>query len=468
MKIRSILLAGLLVMILAGCESTGGGSGGLFSAGGSPAQGLKWDLMMLLQSPPCGLSFPTRGASVNESFPGGYFPGVKVVYQDYMYSGEIPEVKILAYILGPAALPTVGGLVAPPALAAGDRVKVTFSYKTNADGLHGDYFLVRIADGDLFRVPLEVRGDKLADNVWRKVKFSYSSKSDSFYLTFITGLSHATDGIMIDDLHVQINGEEVLYDDLGMGDYFSPTPLGLAPAIPAPGSGFIRFPFLPVNMRGAVMPVEGEDSLDGLSLGFFGGSYFMLDGMGGSSGDYAGVQLMLTEPNLMTPFYGQVNAMKMRGAYVGQYEGFDTSVEPTCTEAGQVIISANPKGNADLSGDWILQLQVTCEDPDLNFGAAGPEVFGMTSIAPEFMFFTGAGFTTVMGDPIFGSMGLSLGDAGFFVFNSAAGATILYGVYDDTTGVFAGQVSGVVPIYGGVCNITSGQFVAVIGVLPAP
>lgn len=463
MKIRSILLTGLLVMALAGCESTSGG-GGLFSAASSPPGVQKWDLMMLLQTPPCPLGFPTRGASVNESFPGGYFPGVKVVYQDFMYSGEIPEVKILAYILGPAALPTAEALAIPPSLVAGDRVKVTFSYKTNADGLHGDYFLVRIADGDLFRVPVEVRGDNLAANEWRQASFAYTSKSDSFYLMFITGLSHDTDSIMIDNLHVLINGVEVLYDDLGMGEYTYPTPLAVEP-VP---SSFIRFPFLPANMQGAIMSVEGEETYDGLSLGFFGGSYFILDGMGGSSDDYSGVQLMLTEPNAMTPYYGQVNAMQMRSSYLGQYEGFDTSVDPTCTEDGQAIISVNPKGNADLSGDWVLQLQVACEDPNYNFGTDGLAVYGMTSIASEFMYFTGGSFTTVLGDTIFGSMGLSLGDAGFFMFNSAAGTAVLYGVYDDSTGVFAGQISGAVPIYGGVCNITSGQFVAVVGVLPAP
>jgi hypothetical protein len=141
-------------------------------------------------------------------------------------------------------------------------------------------------------------------------------------------------------------------------------------------------------------------------------------------------------------------------------------VAPTCEEAGSAFISIAPEGNADLAGNWTIQLLAACQQPGLGFAGPGgvPVTFGMTTVAPQAMAFAGAPFISAFGDAVNTFQGQSLGKAGFFQLGSNAPLTgaALIGTYDESTGVFSGQVTGTLPEMGQVCTVTAGQFIAFI------
>jgi hypothetical protein len=441
----AVILAGGL-----GCESqkSGGGGGGLFGGGGTASSMMvSWDIMMMLQPPlpppGCVLGFPDRGAPVNPAFPGGYFPGVHISTSSMQYSADIPEVKMLAYVM------------VAPLVAKGDKIHLSFFYRADTDDKNGDYFLARVIDGDRFLVPVDIHGEKMTDGTWKEVSLDYEASTAGFSLEFIVGLSSAADFLYLDDLEVTVNNLPMVIENFDAGNY----------TVPAPGP-VTRYPFLPAQMQGSLAVDNGVVHSGAGSLRFGGGSYFVLYGQGGSAGGSSSIVLTYTEPNALTPFYGQTQAIKQNGTYVGNYLGFDSSVTPACSEAGSAIISIAPEGNADLAGNWTIQLLAACQQPGLGFAGPGgvPVYFGTTTVAPQAMAFAGAPFVSAFGDAVDTFQGQSMGEAGFFLLGSSAVGTgaVLVGTYDESTGVFSGQVTGTLPEIGQVCTVTAGQFIAFI------
>ncbi|HUT52288.1 MAG TPA: hypothetical protein VM658_02755 [bacterium] len=453
---RLIVLAALVALAGAfgvNCQtSSGGGGGGLFSMGDTETSFPVWDMVFMVTGATCPKSFAGSGAELSlpgQEVPmtGGIFPGVKVVNSGYEYDADVPEVSILAYYLTAPVNP-------------GDTIVVHFTYQAEADGEHGDYFLVRIIDGDRFRVPVQDRGLAMAQGVPKIVNYSSVAQGSSFAVQFIVGLSDPTDALYLDDVKVRVAGVEVIADNFEAGTYEGLAALGpamfrldLRPTHPAPGSSF-------GPQAGVVL--EGTQS-----LGITGGRYFQLYGQGATMNGISALVLTYADPSL-PPFFGQSQAAFLGGIYLGDYLAYDNAVATTCSEQGQLLIAPNNSGNADISGVWYLTLDASCDDGDSVHVAIGnplpPHAAGdPVSVANAFGTFVGYGFS-INGDPITNIFGLTLGNAGVISMSYGPASAQLVGGYDKSSGVFAGQILGAIPKGGGlgVCAVTSGTFLALI------
>lgn len=407
-----------------------------------------WDLMLMVSGATCPMGFPESGAG-NPSIPGGIFPGLQVTSTGYEYDADVPEVSVLAYYV-----------IAPGVVNPGDTVVVHFTYQAAADGVHGDYFLVRIVDGDVFHVPAQDRGLAMSLNSPKTVNFSYVAQTGGFGIQFIVGLSDLTDAFYLDNLEIRAHGAVVVTDLFEAGVY--PGITGLSPSV-------VRVGLPPTHPRGT-FGLEAGVVLEGTqSLGVTGGRYFQLYGQGASSGGVSGLVLTYADPNPLDPFFGQTQAMFQGGVYQGDYLGYDNGVAPACTEQGQALIAANNAGNADISGVWYLTLDAQCQDGQIVHTVAGnpapPHAAGdPVSIASVMGAFQGYDFTTADGDLFNNIIGMTLGKAGVLMMSYGGNSAQLVGGYDKASGVFAGLVMGALPENGGpgVCVVTQGQFVAVI------
>jgi hypothetical protein len=455
-----VMLAGLFGVRCSTPESAGGS---LFSAGPTVTSFPTWDMVfMLTSSTVCAQSFAERGAGLAlpampvamaggispDAAPaqlglpvaGGIFPGVKVKYTGYEYDADIPEVSILAYYY------------AGPPVVPGDTVVVHFSYQADADGEHGDYFLVRISDGDVFRVPVEIRGSALAAATTRTVNYKYTAQADTLSIQFITGLSDASDAVYLDDVQVRVAGVEVAADDFESAPYQEDLTLI--------GSAYR------LSLRPGYRTVTALEET--LSLQITGGHYFQLYGQGASAGGVTAAVLMYTDPDLQHLFQGESSAVFQGGIFLGNYKAYDDVVNTACAEEGQLVVAPNNKGNADISGVWYLTLDATCDEAGDSVHAAignplPPHAAGdPVSMANVFGAFAGYPFS-LNGDVMTNIFGLTLGKAGLVSMSSGVGPVQLVGAYDKASGVFAGQILGVLPLSGGgTCTVSSGTFVAVI------
>ncbi|MFO8056580.1 MAG: hypothetical protein R6V10_04725 [bacterium] len=453
MKKTLILLLGATLICSLGsmCEApSGSGEEGMFSGDETSTATQTWDMLLYLEEEGiCRDGLAGSGAS-DPDVPAVYFPGLTVSRSSYEVEGEIPEVNMLGYYLVP---PEMTG---SPAYELGSPVRVRFKYLADADGQGVNYFLVRIMDGDLFRVPLKATGREIAAGEPRTVDFSYTPASpDEFGLQFITGLSSGTDSIYLDELEVFAGDTLLFSDDFESGDYSARASLN---------SLIYRIPFFPLTPAGSVSLQDGL-TLEGTNtLRFQGGRTFQLYGQGSETEDFSGFMVNYVRSGVSSSFYGESMFMDQGSVLMGDYYGVDNVTQTTCSESGFAVASVNPKGNADLSGDWTVSVQAECEEPDLFI--PDPDTGGMLtySAAPFYvqrvlMIHQGESFNSVYGDSISSVMGITSGNAGMFVFSwGDDNAARLMGSYDKETGVLAGQLQGQLPVGGQTCTISQGRF----------
>lgn len=449
---RTIVVLALIALagsIGLNCGGSGGGGGGLL---GSAAKysGESWDAVVMVNGlTACSQGLAGMGAGL-APFTAGLFPGLEVKNDGYEYKADVPEVKVLAYFV-----------IAPGVVAAGDSVRVRFRFQAAADGADGDYFLARIIDGERFRSPAEARRGEMKANQPVAVNYGFRASSDSLALMFIVGLSSPADAFYLDDLQVTLKGAPFITDNFEAGSYTAPAPLS---------ASVMRFPFLPLYPTGTIAPAATVVLEGTQSLKITGGRFFQLYGQYSTSQGVTGAFLDYVGSNPLIPFFGQTQALRMGGMYLGDYMGFDNATLPTCTERGNALFAIKPSGNADLSGHWTLRLNAACQEPGVFIGetiadvppfAAGDPV----SIFRNLLIFGGYPFATADGDLIDSVLGTSMGTAGMMMLQSTGEGTEaqLIGNYDPTTGVFAGQIMGALPAAGAnTCTVTAGQFMAFI------
>jgi hypothetical protein len=473
-KVALILIIGLSAQT---CDSPSGGDGGggLFGGGGSSTAALTWDMMIVLTgSTACDLGLPGMGpgmdlsalelpgpgaaASLLDLSAGVYFPGLRVNLSDFQYDGHIPEVAALKY-----------AVMAPGMVMAGDAVHVHFVYEAAADGEDGDYFLVRISDGDLFRIPAQARGAAMAAGTRIEVNYTYVARSDGFEMQFIVGLSSGADAVYIDELEVHAAGVPVFADPFDAGDYQNQFVVdGVA----------LRLPMLPLYPSGSIGLVDDALNPGNLRLMIEGGRYYNIYGTGASMDGFSGAVLNYTFVDELDPldpatFFGQSLAMQLGSMFFGRYEGFDSLVDQNCYEEGYVLISMNPAGDADLSGVWTLQVDAPCGPPNEGDSVhwiigppAYPPIPGLDPVSVGKVssnIYLGYPFTSPDGDSFPFMAGLTMGSVGIVSLSAETGESAqMFGSYDRSTGVFAGQLMGSLPLPAGECNVAKGAFMAII------
>lgn len=444
--------------IITGCETpvAEGGGGGLFGGAAGQSSYQYWDMSLVVTGLTCEKGLPQIGSGfpappgIAFSLPGGMFPGVRVNFSGYEYNADVPEVSTLSYYV-----------ILPGTVNAGDLIRVRYTYRAAADGLDGDYFLVRIIDGDLFRTPTHAEAGYMTINAPVNVDYSYAAQAGDFGIQFIVGLGDLGDSFYLDGLEVDLNGTPFIVDNFEAGDYTALTPLSAA---------VVRAPGLPTHPSGG-LGLQGAVVLEGAqTLEFMGGRYFQLYGQGASMDGVSGIILTYTDPDFLDPFFGQSQAMAQGGIYLGDYLGFDHATTPACTEEGAALIAVNSIGNADLSGVWTLRLDAACEEPGVFVGetitnAVLPGDLGPVSVYKTLAFFIGWPFTNADGDVFQTFAGTSIGNAGVFILQDPGNATLaqLIGTYDKAAGTIAGQIIGSLPAAGAnVCTVTQGTWFAII------
>jgi len=440
----AVVIAALLFSSCLEDDDDEGGAAGLFGGAGGGSAPQTWDMMLILEGTPCAKSFAARGAGIDSSFPGGYFPGLRVSAGDYETRGSAPEVKMVAYLNNPGLFP----------VSAGDDLTLSFSYQAQADGDEGDYFLARIADGDRFIVPAEVRGGAMAAGSSVTVQRSFTAQGNGFMVQFIIGLSSPADSFFLDDVSLSKGSTLVFLDRLNdVSSAFTPVaPYGL------------RALFLPLDPSGGFASAPGLIAGSTFSMKATGGTWFQLYAQGASAGEFSGQIMTYTDP--VPDFIGETKAIARQSAYMGDYYAHENDSMPGCEEFGSALISVNPSGNADLSGVWTLRVEMLCGGSlawGETVGSPGGHLAGdPVSVYRQMMAFGGYPFTTASGANINSMQGLTLGDAGVFLLSSAGTDTQLFGAYDRGSGVFAGQMAGTWPTPFGTCTIIQGQFTAYV------
>jgi len=452
MKKTLILLIAAIGLSLTGavCDSDdggGGGGGGLFSTDVGGGGYESWDMFLMLEGEPCAEGFPGSGAGMlglmggDDQFglmpAGGLFLGPMVPSNGYESEADVPEV----YILGYAA-------IAEGAVFAGDAVNVRFSYRADADGRNGDYFLARAIDGHRYRTISSAYLNFMGLDVPVPVNYSYIATDDGFGLMFMIGLSSAADVFYLDDLQVYVNGNPLFADNFEAGDYQGP---------PQPLSAqIIRVAMVPDSQTGQVV-LQDQVVLEGANtLMATGGRYFLLSGFAAAMDGINGAALNLAYGGL-DPYYGQIGGADAFGVGVlqGIYEGWNMPLhDPECVEFGQAMIQRAPAGAVDVSGRWTLRLDAVCEEPGVLVG----ETIKPVDVSRLLFAF--------MGNPVPTKGGQLVIPAGFSMGNFAAMSLILasdpanmaqlFGVYDPETGILAGQIMGVLPAPGGgLCTVAA-------------
>jgi hypothetical protein len=460
-KVALVLVIGLGVQMCDSPSGGGGGGGGLFGGGGGSTSTSTWDMMIILTgTTACDLGLPGMGPGMDLSAAapldvsaGAYFPGLQVLLSDFQYDGEIPEVAALKY-----------AVTAPGMVMAGDGVHVHFVYETAADGEDGDYFLVRISDGDLFRIPVQARGLAMAGGIRREVNYYYVARADGFEMQFIAGLSSGADAVYIDELEVQAAGIPVFADPFDAGDYQNQFMVDEVA---------LRLPLLPLKPSGSIGLVDDALNPGNFRLMIEGGRHYNIYGQGASMGGFSGAVLnyYYIDPDPTLNFFGQSMVGQQGSMFFGTFEGFDS--DKNCKEYGYALISVNSTGDADLSGIWTLQMDALCGAPNdgdsvhLIIGTtADPPVPGLDPVSVYKVssnIYLGYPFTSPAGDYFTFMAGLTMGSAGIVSLSAETGESVqMFGSYDRSTGVFAGQLMGTLPLAAGQCDIEQGVFMAII------